>query len=74
MMKLRSASSSWPLPNSRPAYAGAVEDEDPVPDDPVGVLAWRTHGAVVQFDLRERLAALEAEIPDDEVPFHRSGI
>src|SRR5688500_7478225 len=48
--------------------AGAVHDEHRVPDDSLGVLPGRAERAVVDPQLRQRLAGREPKVLDDEVP------
>ena len=73
------ASSGWPGRNSSPAKpradelraraAGAVHDQHGVAHDALRVLPRRAERAVVDPQLRQRLARGEAEVPDDEVGF-----
>src|SRR5437763_8078714 len=59
---------------ARPAPSGAVQDEDRVMHYAVGVRARCTEGAIVDAQLRERLAGDESEVLEEEVALHRRRI
>jgi hypothetical protein len=51
-----------------------VQDQDAIAHDTVRVFAWLTHRAVVNLHCRQRLAALEREVANNEVAFDRRGV
>ena len=59
---------------TRTAPSGAVQDEDRVMHHAVGVRARCTEGAIVDAQLRERLAGGESEVLEEEVALHRRRI
>ena len=56
-----------------PAAAGAVEDEDGVADDALGVALRLAERAVMESQLGERLAGGEAEVLNDKIALRRRG-
>ena len=77
MMKNLSASSSWPLSEqaarvaladeAAPAATRAVQNEHGVSHDPVRVRTGPPDRSIVEPDLRSNFAAVEPDIPGDEV-------
>ena len=58
----------------RPGAAGAVQDQDAVSDDAIGVLARLPDGSIVNLDLGQRFAAGEGHVFREEVALDRRGI
>ena len=59
---------------STAAAAGAVQDQHAVPHDAVGVFPRRAHGAVMNLDLGDAVAAREHVVAGDEIAVDGGGI